>query len=75
MSPLGQTPPRPADPTPCSLLPGGARARGRARKSGVGAECGQRPGWVRHARRRRAGQWSAGSAALSCGAHRPVLPA
>lgn len=30
MSPLGQTPPRPADPTPCSLLPG-ARARAGTR--------------------------------------------
>lgn len=68
---LRQTPPQPADPTPCAFLPG-ARARARARKSGVGAECGARPGRLRAARRRRAGQWSARRTVLARSAHPPV---
>lgn len=41
---LPTPPPAPSSP--------GARSRARARKSGVGAECGLCPGWVREARRR-----------------------
>lgn len=52
---LRQTPPHPAHPTPCACLPG-ARARARARKSGVGAQSGPRRGRLRAARRRRAGR-------------------